>query len=121
MNLENFQTKVMVAYQSQLNKLHNVGATYLNNNAGNEHAQDNLYKVYHGYKIFSDLLMFSLVLIGGFLTIHTNHIGWLVLMTLGVILPISFKWSMKNVLNIYPIDYNEWLEHRKSAKKNKKS
>lgn len=108
-----FQDKIMLKYQNQLNKLHKVGDGYVDGSNNNELAKENLFKIYHGYHIAGLILSYGILVFALIMALAFKQYFWLIITPFSFILPITFRWSMQNVLNINLYEYTEWRKKRK--------
>lgn len=111
--MNDIKTKLMTKYNSSLNHLHNVGDEYVNNSKNNEKAQNDLFKVYRGYKIFTNILAVFILLLSFTLVIITHHPAWVAIMPLAIVFPKTIHWALTNVLNIDELAYTNWLKKSK--------
>lgn len=110
------KSKAITKYSTSLNKLHNVGNTYLNNASDNDKAKENLFKVYKIYSLIGIIGAYAILFASIIAVLAFHQYGWLILMPLSVAFPLSVQWSIRNVLNISPSEYHEWSKSNKLKK-----
>ena len=114
--MSDLKSKFITKYNESMRHLHKVGDQYLESASNNEKAQDNLFKVYHGYAIASIVISYSLLIGAIIAVVAYHHYAWVIAMPLAVMLPKSFQWSMQNVLNIDATEYYNWKKEQKDKK-----
>lgn len=114
--MHNLKTLVIAKYFKATSKLNDVGKTYLQSAKDKETAQDNLFKVYQSYSLFATILSYAVLILGIILVLKFKNYTGVMLMPLALVIPLSFKWSMSQVLNISSQEYYEWYKKRKQKR-----